>query len=392
MDGVEAMTNDSEIPMPHHLNQKITDMMVWHLELPVHSRRDHGIGSVAGGIEVIVVRLTSEGGSQGFGEASPWVVFTGSVEASIAALDRYIRPLVVGQKIGERAKIMAKVEACVAHCTEAKAAIDMALLDLTGHIYYLPVWALIGGKVRDKIPLSVSIANPDFDADIALMERLREDGVGTVKLKAGFRDLDFDTMRMERIRTDYPQFKLRIDYNQGLAIEDAIPEVALADQFDPDFIEQPVAAAQWAKMAQIRQAIKAPLIADESVFSPADMARAVDQQICDGISVKLMKSGSIAHGQSIARFAASNGLMAYGGDMFETGLAHLAGIHMIAATEEITLGCEFYQSTYYLVEDILESALSIKDGHILVPNEKGLGIGVDMDKLAFYAINKAGQA
>ena len=73
--------------------------------------------------------------------------------------------------------------------------------------------------------------------------------------------------------------------------------------------------------------------------------------------------------------AAANGLMsAYGGDMFEAGLAHLAGTHMIAATPEITLGCEFYQAGYFLREDILETPFPVADGQVLVPDGPGLGI------------------
>ena len=165
-----------------------------------------------------MLRLTAEGGSQGFGEASPWSVFTGSPEASFAALDRYIRPLVVGRRVADRAAILQDAAKCVAHCTEAKAALESALLDLTGQISDLPVWALLGGKCRDTIPLSCSIANPIFDDDIALMERLRQDKVGLIKLKTGFKDHAFDVMRLERIARDFPEFRVRVDYNQGLEI------------------------------------------------------------------------------------------------------------------------------------------------------------------------------
>ena len=110
--------------------QKITGYDVWYLSVPVNARRDHGIGSVEHAIEVVVLRLQSEGGESGFGEASPWSIFTGSAEASFAALDRYFRPLVMGRAIGERAKIMGEAAQAVAHCTEAKAALDTALLDL----------------------------------------------------------------------------------------------------------------------------------------------------------------------------------------------------------------------------------------------------------------------
>lgn len=366
------------------LDQKIVGMDVWPLALPVRSRRDHGIGSVEGSVEIVALRLRSEDGSEGWGEASPWVVFTGSVEASHAALDRYLRPLVVNRPLADRAAIMADAQHAVANCPEAKAALDSALLDLTGRVLDTPVWALLGGRAQPRIALSVSVADPDFDADIALMHRLRDDGVGIVKLKAGFRDHAFDIARLDRIRTEFPEFRIRVDFNQGLRPDEAERRVRDVSAFDPDFIEQPVAAGQFALMAHLRSVIPMPLLADESVFGPEDMARAADDHICDGVSVKIMKAGSLARAQTVARMAAANGLSAYGGDMFESGLAHLAGAHMICATPEITLGCEFYQAQYYLKEDLLACAFPVCDGQVIVPDSAGLGVAVDPEKIRYF--------
>ena len=101
-----------------------------------------------------------------------------------------------------------------------------------------------------------------------------------------------------------------------------------------------------------------------------------------------MKSGGLTRGQTVARIAAANGLSAYGGDMFEAGLAHLAGTHMIAATPEIKLGCEFYQASYFLKEDILETPFQVEDGQVVVPDGPGLGIKPDVEKLDRYAVSK----
>lgn len=371
------------------LDQRITGLDVWHLALPVVSRRDHGIGAVEGSCEIVVLRLRAEGGAVGYGEASPWSVFTGTPEASYAAVDRYFRPIVLGRKVGDRAGIMADAAVAVAHCTEAKAALETALLDLAGQISGLPVWALLGGKCRDTIPLSCSIANPDFGADVELLHRLRDDGVGIVKLKTGFRDHAFDIQRLERLAADFPDFRVRVDYNQGLSIDDAVDCVRDVAGFRPDFIEQPVRAHHFGMMARLRSMTDVPLLADESVFGPEDMTRAARDGICDGVSIKLMKSGGAVRAQSVARIAAANGLTAYGGDMFEAGLAHLAGTHMIAATPEITLGCEFYQASYFLKEDILETAFEVRDGQVVVPNGPGLGVRPDVGKLDRYAVTRA---
>lgn len=369
--------------------EAITGMRLWHLELPVVSRRDHGIGTVKGSVEIIVVELETASGARGYGEASPWSVFTGSPEASFAALDRYIWPHLVGRRLTEFDAIMEDVRTCVAHATEAKAAIETALLDMAGKLLDKPVWALFGHEHAAQIPLSVSLADPDFDADLRLMDRLADDGVRFVKLKAGFRDHAFDMTRMERLRRDHPQLGIRVDFNQGLAAEGALEKVRDIASFQPDFIEQPVRAHQFQLMAKIREAIDVPLLADESVFGPEDMERAVREGICDGVSVKIMKSGGVVRARQVAALAGSAGLSAYGGDMFESGLAHLAGTHMIAATPEITLGCEFYQAKYFLAEDVLSEPFPLVNGHVIVPSAPGLGIEPDLEKLERFAIRKS---
>jgi len=365
----------------------ITRMTVWHLQLPVLSARDHGIGRVDQNIDIAVVELQTSGGYKGYGEASPWSVFTGSVEASLGALTRYAPPYVLGRKLSDRQAILRDVNHAVAHCTEAKAALETALLDVTGIALGVSVAELLGGAVRDRIPLSCSLADPDFDADIALVERLQADQVNIVKLKTGFANHRFDIMRLEELRKRFPHLQIRVDYNQGLTPFGAEEKLRDVAEFRPDFIEQPIPARHFDMMRRLREGLSVPLLADESVFSLADMHRAIDEEICDGVSIKIMKSGGLKAAQDIAALAEAKGLAAYGGDMFETGLAHLAGTHMVAATPNITLGCEFYQAKYYLKEDILSVPFPIEDGAVVVPKTAGLGIVPNLDKIAHYAVH-----
>lgn len=369
------------------LNEKIVAMDLWHLALPVKSRRDHGSGTVADTVDVVILRLVSESGVIGYGEASPWAVFTGTAESCFSALDRYLRPAVIGARIGDVPAVMKQAGSHVVHATEAKAALETALLDLVGNATGMPVWSLLGGKCRDTIPLSVSLADPDFDRDLELCEMLRQQGIGIVKVKTGTKDHAFDIMRLERLRTDFPEFDVRIDYNQGLAPTDALRRLTDMEAFKVTFIEQPVAARHFDVMADLRARLQTPLLADESVFSSIDMLRAAQQRICDCVSVKIMKSGGLSNGQDIAAIAEAAGMAAYGGDMFETGLAHMAGVHMIAASPNISLGCEFYQASFYLHEDVLADPFPLRDGHVVVPDAPGLGATVNPDCLEKYAVN-----
>lgn len=368
----------------------IDDLSVWHLALPVRTARDHGSGLVKGNVEIVVVRLRSAGGAIGFGEASPWVVFTGSAEANAAALDRYLRPVVIGRDPDDLPAIMADAERAIVGHPEAKAALETALFDLRGRSTGVPVWALLGGRCRHHIPLSISLADPDFSADVELLSRFRSDGGNIIKLKTGTRDHAFDLMRLERLRTDFPGLDIRVDYNQGMTGFEALRRLRDIERFVVTFIEQPVPGGDHATMARLTETLDTPILADETVFGPNDAIRAIDAGLCSAMSVKIMKSGGLRSGQSIAEIAQAAGMPAYGGDMFESGLAHLAGTHMIAATPNISLGCEFYQARWYLEEDILREPFPSDGGKVTVPSGPGLGIDVDIEKLERFAISQKG--
>jgi muconate cycloisomerase len=109
-------------------------------------------------------------------------------------------------------------------------------------------------------------------------------------------------------------------------------------------------------------------------------------RIADLVSVKVMKHGGMLAGRKIASICEAAGIACYGGDMFETGIAHLAGTHMIASTPNISLGCEFYQARYFLEQDLLEDPFPIRNGRVIVPRTPGLGIRVDEDRLRHYAV------
>ena len=76
--------------------------------------------------------------------------------------------------------------------------------------------------------------------------------------------------------------------------------------------------------------------------------------------------------------------------MFETGIASAAGAHMIAATPNISLGCEFYQPTYYLREDLLAAPFPVGAGVVRVPTGPGLGVEIDEGRLARYTTERLG--
>ena len=366
---------------------RITGMTVHVTRIPVLIKRRHGSGDVEGSVRNAILRLDTDAGITGWGDAAPWAVFTGTIEAAVAALHVYLRPVLIGADASRIGALMEAADHALVGHPEAKAAIEMALFDIVGQAAGLPVAELLGGRSRDDIPLSFSVADPDFDRDIDTVKRLYGEGLRLFKMKTGFAGHAQDLRRMERFRKEIPaDAELRIDYNQGMTAHEAIRQLRDVEAFEPTFIEQPVPGHQRAALGEIARALDTPVLADESVFTLSDALTVAAGRLADLVSIKIMKHGGMMAGRKVAAICEAAGMACYGGDMFETGIAHLAGTHMIAATPNISLGCEFYQASYFLERDLLAEPFPVKDGRVVVPRKPGLGVRVDEDRLRHYVI------
>src|SRR5580698_116963 len=166
--GGPAPIQPTERPRMSHPQIRISAVSVTPVRIPVRAVHSHGIGDFAASTNVIL-RLDTDAGIAGWGEAAPWAIFTGSPEASTAALDHYLRPILLGADPFRIEALLAAADRTIVHCTEAKAAMEMALFDIVGKALDTPVCNLLGGRVRDEIPLSFSVANPDFSQDADLI-------------------------------------------------------------------------------------------------------------------------------------------------------------------------------------------------------------------------------
>lgn len=365
---------------------EIARLRVHVVDIPARAVHSHGSGDVAG-VRSVLLELVTDSGVTGWGEASPWPVFTGTAEGAAAALHVHLRPHLIGRNPLLVEPLLRMADTVIVGCSEAKAALETALLDIVGQISGLAISELVGGRHREAIPLSFSVANPDFEVDLDDVQRLYEDGVRLFKLKTGFAAHSFDLLRLEKLRERYGDtVSLRIDYNQGLKAYDAVRRLRDLEAFAPAFIEQPVRMHERAALAEITRVIDTPIMADESVFDPREALLGAEQRIADIFALKIMKSGGIRRALEVAAIARAAGIDVYGGCMFETGVAHAAGAHLMAAVPDLDLGCEFYMATYYLKQDILAEPFPVRGGQVYPPTGPGLGVAVDPDRLARYRV------
>ncbi len=358
----------------------ITGLVVDLVRWPLKMKRQHGVGGVQHEMPGAIVKITTDAGITGWGEVAPWSVFTGTAEQNVSGIVSYMKPLLIGADPLKITALMSEIDHALTGHSEGKAAIEMALLDIVGKRYGMPIAQMLGGYHRERVPLSVSIANPDFEADVAFAKQVSAQGYNIFKVKTGFAGHAQDLRRLERLRELLPETaEIRVDYNQGLDPWTAIRQLRDLEAFSLTFIEQPVKRHQWDAMAAIAATIDTPIMADESVFSPSDALAMVRQRFADVVAIKLMKSGGIMRAREVSAIAEAAGIAGYGGVMFEGGLACAAGLHTVAATPNICLGAEFYSSTWVLAVDILEDPLRIEDGLSVVPTGPGLGVTVNED-------------
>lgn len=365
-------------------DHKIVSLRVHTVNVPAKAVHSHGSGDVAG-INAVLLELTTDTGITGWGEASPWAVFTGTAEANAAALHVHLRPHLLGQDPLQVEVLMNAAGKVIVGHNEAKSALETALLDIVGQVTGLSIAELVGGRQRETIPMSFSVANPDFGKDLEDVAELWKDGVRLYKLKTGFAEHAFDVMRLDKLRSLYgDEISLRVDYNQGLPAYDAIRRVRDLERFNPAFVEQPVKMHQREAMAEIARAVDVPIMADESVFDPKDALLGAHMRIADVFALKLSKAGGIRRALEISAIARAAGIEVYGGCMFETSIAHAAGAHLMAAVPDLILGCEFYMSTYFAAADIATEPFPVRNGLVHVPTGPGLGVVPDPDMLARY--------
>ena len=311
--------------------------------------------------------------------SSPWSVFTGTAEANATGIHHYLRPLLIGADPLKISTLMRQIEKALVGHTEGKAAVEMALFDIVGKHLGVPVAQLLGGYYRSHVPLSVSIANPDFEEDLAFAKRLVAQGVNIFKVKTGF-----SSPQGGSEATRASAGRLAPDRRPAGRLQ---PGARSLGCDPPDQGRGSVPANLHRAARQARPARgdggnhSGHRYADHGGRERVQPGRGDrDGARRDRRSgqhqdheVRAAWCGR-ARSPSIAEAA---GITAYGGTMFEGGLAIAAGLHMVAATPNIALGAEFYTSTWVMGVDILKSPIEIDNGMTRVPTGPGLGVDID---------------
>lgn len=357
----------------------IADLRTLIADIPV--RRPHTMSfTTLEAVNFVFVRLETRDGLVGWGEAACLGGPTWSEESaeSIAAtIERYIAPWLVGREADRIEPLRLEMARRVQGNPFARAAVEMALWDLNGRALGVPVHRLLGGRVRDRVPLSWSLAVADPEAEVAEAREKVAGGHRIFKIKTAAHPVAHDVERVRRLREAVgPAVSLRVDANQGWDRPTALRAIRALEPWGLDFVEQPVPRWDLDGLAEIARSVTVPVMADESCGSPHDALAIARRGGVSILALKLTKSAGLLGTMAIARIAEAAGLGCYVGCMIETSLGTAAYLQVALAAAPVTWGCELF-GPLLLRGDVVREPVRYADGAILALDGPGLGVDVD---------------
>jgi L-alanine-DL-glutamate epimerase-like enolase superfamily enzyme len=354
-------------------------------------------GETVAQAENVFVRIESDAGAVGWGEAAAAPTMTGETIAGMMAAIELMRPKLFGRAAYDFAGAAAAMDAQLYGNSGAKAAIDMALHDLVGRASERPVYALFGAKQRNRMPVLAVIGSEDAAADLREAQARWNAGYRAFKIKVGLGSPEADAVRtmmlcqalkgqalegqaLEGQAQGGAPCLVSADANQGFSVDGALTFVRGIGDCGLDFFEQPVSAHDLDGMSRIAAATKVPIGADEGIHSLDDIARHHERKAARGVSLKAIKLGGLSGLFAASRLCGQLGMQVnISCKTGETSLASAAAVHLAAVAPALAWGLTVTSSG--LAEDVTAAPLRVDAGHVEVPERPGLGIDVDEHRL-----------
>lgn len=329
-----------------------------------------------------LVEIETSVGITGWGETSinfpPW-----SVHERKATIEQGLAPMLIGENPLEHGRLVDQMRRGTLAFTrmwaegalsQAISGIEIALWDIVGKEYGVPVWQLLGGSYRQSVALYATGLRTD---DVAAGARAAvAAGYQTIKMRVGFND-EVDVKNAQRIRDAIgPDIGLMIDANQAFDLPRAHHIMQQLASVDPYWIEEPLLTDDIHGWGQLRTAFPELRLAwGENAYTLADYQHMCDGHLVDYVMPDPCRSGGLKQAAYMAAYANDRGIPVsphhYGSDV---GFA--ACLHLIASSRHVSLMLRDIADVP-LRDQIIAAPFEINAGHVAVPQGPGLGIDVD---------------
>lgn len=323
-----------------------------------------------------IVRVDTDAGIAGWGEHN--INFLPNISG--CAMERAAQWMV-----GREAQNIARFHVECPLETRLKSGIELALWDICGKAAGLPVAVLLGGVIRERVEVAACMGIQSYERAKEMAAWYFEQGFGTLKTKAGS-DINEDCEMVRGVRDAVgDKLKLRIDPNRAYSPQQAVELARRLEEYDLQYLEQPIPAEPLADAAWLRQQTRVPIALNESVTDPASVLEILRADAAAFILPDTHIAGGILPCVTIGRICEAAGISCIMHCGHDLGPKTAAMLHVAASCAAYSLAND---TTYYgLEDDILTERFVIEQGTIVLPTKPGLGIDVDPVRLARYRID-----
>jgi L-alanine-DL-glutamate epimerase-like enolase superfamily enzyme len=341
----------------------------------------------------VLVRIETDDGTVGWGEAASAPVMTGDTLESIVAGVHYLTPVLRGRDPADIAGALAAMDGRMYGNHGAKAAIEIALHDLAGKMAAKPAHALLGSKKRSRLPLLAVVGGGDLTGDLRDAEKKKAAGFTAFKIKVGIDAAAKDAARTRAICNALGAgLLISADANQGFSTGQATEYVRAVKGCGLNFFEQPVEAEDLAGMAAVAAA--APDIAigaDEGIHSLADIKRHHERKAARGVSLKAIKLGGLRGVAEAGALCDSLGMSVnISCKTGESSIACAAALHVASVIPNVAWALTLTHIA--LAEDVTAQPIQTAHGHVDSLDRPGLGVDVDEDRVRRHRVLIAARA
>jgi len=308
-----------------------------------------------------------------------------SPEGIKLAIDTYFAPVLTTCDPAQPALTMQTLNRWVADNRFAKCAVETALLDAQAQRLGAPLSDLLGGRVRERLPVLWTLASGDTHTDIAeaeqMLDRRRHNAF---KLKIGKRPLADDVGHVAAIKRALGErASVRVDVNQAWDECTAKRGLEMLADAGVDLVEQPIAKENRDGMARLTALARLPVMADEALQGPESAWQFASSAAADVFAVKIAQSGGLSAAKRVGAIADAAGVALYGGTMLEGPLGTVASAHLFSTFPQLSFGTELF-GPLLLTEELLADPLDYSEFSLAVPSRPGLGLTLDPEKVAAF--------
>ena len=331
----------------------------------------------------VLVKITTDSGLYGWGEASPFAPITGDSQQSNFITAGQLAELIKGKNALDTEGLMHAINRFTVAEPSIRSAFDMALYDLRAKAAGLPLYALLGGGRRElRTDLTIGMQN-SVEETVACAERILAKGFNAIKMKVGRPDLA-DVAHVAAVRKlAGADVAIKVDSNQGWSYQDAVQNILAMAPLKLQYSEQPIAAWDYDNLRRLRDKVSLPICADESLFDDRDALKLVSSGAADYLNIKLGKSGGIHTALNINAIAQAAGCRCMIGCFAESRLALSAAAHLAMARPNIHF--LDLDSAFNFNEDPVLGGMTYDEeigGLLHLPETPGHGADIDENFLA----------